>query len=245
MGLLHRCWQRLRTRRQVILSPTILPFSWTEGAPLCGRGPSFDFGRESSIPFFFSAESPSRPASWSSSASAIRKPSNSSKSCVSRFMASPTGIRKRRQSATTIRDGCRTLCGPAMGWRRGPSNPTFRSSLDLSNHFGRRASPPTPSRRLKFSSAPMPSGFSSIAWVPAAGLVRTLHDLSWYPAISYSKLICLPSRASSFFLIGSPPPKPVRLPSLPMTRWHGMMMGIGFEPFANPTARSALGLPMP
>jgi hypothetical protein len=125
-----------------------------------------------------------------------------------------------------------------------PGNPTYRSSLDLSNHFGRRASPPTPSRRLKFSSAPMPSGFSSIAWVPAAGLVRTLHDLSWYPAISYSKLICLPSRASSFFLIGSPPPKPVRLPSLPMTRWHGMMMGIGFEPFANPTARSALGLPM-
>ncbi|SRR6266576_893393 len=31
MGLLHRCWQRLRTRRQVIRSPTILPFSWTEG----------------------------------------------------------------------------------------------------------------------------------------------------------------------------------------------------------------------
>ena len=96
-------------------------------------------------------------------------------------------------------------------------------------------------RRLRIPGNPI---FRLSPGVPAAGLVRTLHDLSWYPAISYSKLICLLSRASSFFLIGSPPPKPVRLPSLPMTRWHGMMMGIGFEPFANPTARSALGLPM-
>jgi len=72
----------------------------------------------------------------------------------------------------------------------------------------------------------------------------TQYDLSLYPAISYSKLICLHSRASSFLLLGSPPPKPVRLPSLPITRWHGMMMGMGLQPFANPTARTALGLPM-
>jgi hypothetical protein len=41
-----------------------------------------------------------------------------------------------------------------------------------------------------------------------------------------------------------PPPKPVREPSAPMTRWHGMMMGIRFVAFARPTARAAVGRPM-
>ena len=51
------------------------------------------------------------------------------------------------------------------------------------------------------------------------------------------------SRASKFCLMGRPPPYPVSLPLLPITRWQGMMMGIGFAPFARPTAREALGLP--
>ena len=38
-----------------------------------------------------------------------------------------------------------------------------------------------------------------------------------------------------------PPPKPVNAPLLPMTRWQGMMIGIGFAPFAAPTARVAFG----
>src|SRR5205814_7326279 len=37
----------------------------------------------------------------------------------------------------------------------------------------------------------------------------------------YSKLSCLLSTSSSIFLVERPPPKPVRLPSLPITRWHG------------------------
>src|SRR5947207_1119139 len=36
----------------------------------------------------------------------------------------------------------------------------------------------------------------------------------------------------------------VLLASLPIPRWHGMMIGMGLLPFANPTARTALGLPM-
>ena len=44
--------------------------------------------------------------------------------------------------------------------------------------------------------------------------------------------------------MGRPPPYPVSLPLEPMTRWQGMMMGIGFDPLARPTAREALGLPM-
>src|SRR5579885_118139 len=34
------------------------------------------------------------------------------------------------------------------------------------------------------------------------------------------------------------------LPLLPITRWQGTMMGIGFAPFARPTARAARGAPI-
>ena len=37
----------------------------------------------------------------------------------------------------------------------------------------------------------------------------------------------------------SPPAYPVSVPSEPMTRWHGRTTGIGFAPFAAPTAREA------
>jgi hypothetical protein len=40
------------------------------------------------------------------------------------------------------------------------------------------------------------------------------------------------------------PAKPVSSPVDPMTRWHGAMIEIGFLPFAAPTARDALGLPI-
>ena len=44
--------------------------------------------------------------------------------------------------------------------------------------------------------------------------------------------------------MGSPRPNPVSDPSPPITRWHGMRIGTGFEPTAPPTARAAFGLPM-
>src|SRR5262249_49267049 len=45
------------------------------------------------------------------------------------------------------------------------------------------------------------------------------------------------SSSSSWRLMERPPPNPVSEPSAPMTRWHGMMIGIGFRPLAAPTAR--------
>ncbi len=38
--------------------------------------------------------------------------------------------------------------------------------------------------------------------------------------------------------------KPVSAPEEPITRWQGMTMAIGLEPFANPTALLALGRPI-
>ena len=52
------------------------------------------------------------------------------------------------------------------------------------------------------------------------------------------------SRSMRRFLVSRPPPKPIREPSLPIHRWHGTMMGIGFFPLAPPTALTALGLPI-
>src|SRR4029453_16229445 len=49
------------------------------------------------------------------------------------------------------------------------------------------------------------------------------------------------SRCSRICLGSSPPPYPVRLPSAPMTRWHGTTIGIGLAPLAMPTARDAAG----
>src|SRR5215467_2182274 len=40
-----------------------------------------------------------------------------------------------------------------------------------------------------------------------------------------------------------PPPYPVRLPSVPMTRWHGTTMATGFAALAKPTARTDFGRP--
>ena len=49
------------------------------------------------------------------------------------------------------------------------------------------------------------------------------------------------SQSSSQAFIGNPPAKPVSFPFDPITRWHGTMIGSGFDPLANPTARAALG----
>ena len=54
----------------------------------------------------------------------------------------------------------------------------------------------------------------------------------------------LRSSAKSAALVASPPPKPVSLPVAPITRWQGTTMGSGLLPFAAPTARDAVGLPM-
>jgi hypothetical protein len=45
-------------------------------------------------------------------------------------------------------------------------------------------------------------------------------------------------------LASRPPAKPVREPSLPITRWQGATMETGFFPFAAPTARKAPGRPI-
>ena len=38
---------------------------------------------------------------------------------------------------------------------------------------------------------------------------------------------------------GRPPAYPVSVPFAPITRWHGMTIGIGLRPFASPTALEA------
>ena len=43
--------------------------------------------------------------------------------------------------------------------------------------------------------------------------------------------------------VSMPPPKPVRWPLAPTTRWHGTMIGNGLRPFAAPTARALPGSP--
>jgi len=50
-----------------------------------------------------------------------------------------------------------------------------------------------------------------------------------------------PSCSSNHFLRHSPPAYPVKVPSEPITRWHGMMTAIGFFPFALAIARIASG----
>ena len=46
------------------------------------------------------------------------------------------------------------------------------------------------------------------------------------------------SSRSNASLVSRPPPKPVRSPLMPMTRWQGTTIGIGLRPFAAPTARA-------
>ena len=43
-----------------------------------------------------------------------------------------------------------------------------------------------------------------------------------------ASLSCFVSSASSASLVGKPPPKPVSFPFAPITRWHGITIGIGF-----------------
>jgi len=51
------------------------------------------------------------------------------------------------------------------------------------------------------------------------------------------------SSASSHALRDRPPSYPTRLPSAPITRWHGMTIATGLRLLAIPTARAALGFP--
>lgn len=52
------------------------------------------------------------------------------------------------------------------------------------------------------------------------------------------------SSISSVCFAGSPPAYPVRLPSEPVTLWHGTIMEMGLAAMALATARTALGLLM-
>ena len=49
-----------------------------------------------------------------------------------------------------------------------------------------------------------------------------------------------PSIFSRYFFIFNPPPYPPRLPLVPITRWHGMIIGNMFFAFADPVALYAL-----
>ena len=52
-----------------------------------------------------------------------------------------------------------------------------------------------------------------------------------------------PSSSSSQRLRSSPPPYPPSAPPVRSTRWHGITIGIGFDPSALPAAREPRGLP--
>jgi hypothetical protein len=80
----------------------------------------------------------------------------------------------------------------------------------------------------------------SIGYVSANSLVRKIasqRSLDWRDTGAFSN-------SSRNRLRSSPPAYPVRLPSLPTTRWHGMTILIGFLPLAKPTARIAALLPI-
>src|SRR4029077_5402130 len=52
------------------------------------------------------------------------------------------------------------------------------------------------------------------------------------------------SQASNHCFLSTPPAYPVSFPSAPITRWHGTRIEMGLRPFAWPTAREAVGLPI-
>ena len=52
---------------------------------------------------------------------------------------------------------------------------------------------------------------------------------------------CRCSSRNNAALVSRPPPKPVNVPLLPITRWHGSTIGNGLRPLAAPTARVAVG----
>ena len=66
---------------------------------------------------------------------------------------------------------------------------------------------------------------------------RTSFNHSAVPLFgTVNSVISCPSSLSSSYLLAIPPPYPVRLLSVPTTLWHGMIIHIGFEPTAPPTA---------
>ena len=75
--------------------------------------------------------------------------------------------------------------------------------------------------------------------VPRGRVGASQRSASWPRGATHGA----PSSSRSARLAGSPPPKPVSEPSLPITRWQGTTIGSGFWPFAAPTAREAAGLP--
>jgi len=135
MGLLHRCWQRLRTRRQVILSLTILPLD--RGSPalmggallltLAGKGQFHSFSRRN-----HHRDQRRGPRQHRRSASLRTAPNLAFHVLWPRLLgphrhpiAGPQRVRHPSRMVVAL---CRRF--------RIPGNPTFRSSLDLSNHFG-------------------------------------------------------------------------------------------------------------
>ena len=65
-----------------------------------------------------------------------------------------------------------------------------------------------------------------------------------------SLLLCIesnykaPSNSNRNRFVFNPPPYPPILPSLAITRWHGIIIGKGLFAFAFPTALDAFGFPV-
>ena len=64
-------------------------------------------------------------------------------------------------------------------------------------------------------------------------LLNSMHTMAC-PASHKPMALC--SSSSSLIFLSSPPAYPVKLPSAPTTRWHGMMIEMGLRPTAPPTA---------
>ena len=76
-----------------------------------------------------------------------------------------------------------------------------------------------------------------------AGYFGALSQLIWgrlYRAVPFfgikSRFMSAPSSRSNFIFFSIPPAYPVRLPFVPTTRWHGIMIEISLRPTAPPAA---------
>ena len=77
-----------------------------------------------------------------------------------------------------------------------------------------------------------PAECISVGLFCAAGIIST--DTMACPASHKPMALC--SSFSSLIFLSSPPAYPVKLPSAPTTRWHGMIIEMGLRPTAPPTA---------
>ena len=93
-----------------------------------------------------------------------------------------------------------------------------------------RMHPITERSSLKTS---LPGHSVNSRFVLLISLFNSMHTMAC-PASHKPMALC--SSSSSLIFLSSPPAYPVKLPSAPTTRWHGMMIEMGLRPTAPPTA---------